>query len=136
MKRFPLPYPERKLPEKKLGLYRYFSRGPLDKNWRRVTWQDSWHDLPKRPVPSLPYIASICSAQLVALLELKAVWISDKLSPIMIKPWILNMNMTKSLKPQKTISNLITRFMFNSGLCEYTPVPSAIRSPLVSGKFQ
>ena len=39
----------------------------------------------------------------------------------MIKPWILNMNMTKSLKPQKTISNLITRFMFNSGLCEYTP---------------
>ena len=31
------------------------------------------------------------------------------------------MNMTKSLKPQKTISNLITRFMFNSGLCEYTP---------------
>ena len=37
----------------------------------------------------------------------------------MIKPWILNM--TKSLKPQKTISNLITRFMFNSGLCEYTP---------------
>ena len=39
----------------------------------------------------------------------------------MIKPWILNMNMTKSLKPQKTISNLITRFMFTSGLCEYTP---------------